>query len=341
MGPKPSSSRSDGRGRTLHVVVDPNDPGIEYHPTTHECLAIPPHLRMPGRFQEIVDRLDAPMADYTLPETDIPVMVYQFLSAWTKFSPSMYNGEYFQYRDDTRTWAIDQEMKAFVQTGVAMLQGVIMDSIRLIGEERRPFFVDRNYNLSEKLWMAVSLEELRTADKLLKLRVEVTFARLAKLKNLHHGMLLSTPMGSLASLPSSPDLSKRLKAQWEDKRLPLHRVARWADKIGWESLQREIEGGQEVQYSKHHPFAGTYATKLDALDAEIADSLKLQSLPRIDAEPYGLGLYLAEDANAAGASERREAGGRSPRKGPGSILDMSTMPTPPTEPSPTLSAARY
>jgi hypothetical protein len=131
---------------------------------------------MPGCLQEIINCLDMPLGEYCLPDMDIPITIHQFLAAWVKFSPSMYHGEYFQQDEDTGAWAVNQEMRALVQTGLELLQAVITDSICLIGEERYPFHIDQEHVLSEKLWTSTTIEELHMADKLLKLQVELTFA---------------------------------------------------------------------------------------------------------------------------------------------------------------------
>jgi hypothetical protein len=193
----------------------PQQADVIYHPTTHECTFIPPHLRAPRKLNEILRHLNTPLGEYVIPEVDGPITTFQLLSAWARFSPSAYNGTYFQHNAQNGTWAIDRVLMGVIQMGIEILQGVITDTILLVGEERHLFSIDRDYALSEKLWTPSSLGALKSADKLLKLRVELTLTRLEKLRNLHASGSPAPVAGLGSLLPYAPELSGHLQSIWQ------------------------------------------------------------------------------------------------------------------------------
>ncbi|KAF9507840.1 hypothetical protein BS47DRAFT_1398303 [Hydnum rufescens UP504] len=167
-----------------HHILSSQHDDVLYHATTHEC----------------------PVNEYTDPFSAAPVTTYQFLMVWTKFAPAQYNSTYFMYDKEQQEWHMDRELLITVQTGIERLQNVISDIIAIVGNEDHRFVIDREGKLAEQLWMSKRIEELRMANKLLKLRVELMFARLYKLRKLHQGESLSTPMASEDSLPPTPEL---------------------------------------------------------------------------------------------------------------------------------------
>ncbi|KAF9503129.1 hypothetical protein BS47DRAFT_1402721 [Hydnum rufescens UP504] len=104
------------------------------------------------------------------------------------------------------------------------------------------------------------------ADKLLKLHIELTFAQLYKLRKLHQGKTLSTPMASEDSLPPTPELRDRLHKAWHDPCLPTKKVARRALTTGWEAIQGDIEGTHPIITATRHPFSGNQASKFAEYD---------------------------------------------------------------------------
>ncbi|KAF9504701.1 hypothetical protein BS47DRAFT_1401112 [Hydnum rufescens UP504] len=86
-----------------------------------------------------------------------------------------------------------------VQLALEKLQAVVRDTLALVGADAPGFLIDHNLELSEKLWRAKDLRELRTADKLLKLRVQLAFAHLEKLERLHKGLSWASPLAPKSS----------------------------------------------------------------------------------------------------------------------------------------------
>ncbi|KAF9503393.1 hypothetical protein BS47DRAFT_1402451 [Hydnum rufescens UP504] len=114
----------------------------------------------------------------------------------------------------------------------------VQDTVALVGGEKWHFVVDVDLQYQLKLRSTGSIEEIKIADKLLKLRVELTLACLVKLKALHDGVELSgkSPMGSLSSLPPMPDLLKRLHQARMDPHQPHHKISHRATNLGWDAL---------------------------------------------------------------------------------------------------------
>jgi hypothetical protein len=324
-----------------HHIPSSQHDDVTYHPTTLECTFIPPRLRSPARYGELVRRLDQPVSDYIDPFTDTPVTVYQFLSVWTRFAPAEYHSSYFLREESEPRWFVDRELLVMVQTALENLQGIITDVIAIVGEEKYKFVIDRDARLTEQLWNATELKELMMADKLLKLRVELTFARLLKLRKLHAGEGLSTPMATEGSLPPTPDLRRRIERAWHDERLPTRNIARRLLKTGWEALEADFTGTRPIMHATRHPFAGNSAIKYGEYDAKVEEALEVQPLPRIDAEPYGLGLFIPAELDEKASAPTSRAPTRSPRAGPGSVIDLPAWPTPPSEQIASLSAADY
>ncbi|KAF9516227.1 hypothetical protein BS47DRAFT_1360424 [Hydnum rufescens UP504] len=144
--------------------------------------------------------------------------MYQFLMVWTKFAPAQYNTTYFVYEEELQEWHMDQELLITVQTGIERLQNIISDVITIVGSEDHRFVIDCEGKLAEQLWMSKHIEELKMADKLLRLQVELTFTQLYKLKKLHQGESLSMPTASKDSLPPTPKLKECLHKAWHDPR---------------------------------------------------------------------------------------------------------------------------
>lgn len=278
-----------------HYTPSSQHDDVTYHPLTRECVFIPQRLRSPERFREITQGLDEPVGEFTDPFTDTPITTYQFLSVWTKFAPAQYHTSYFLRDANTDEWYMDKELIITVQTALEKLQAVITDVIAVVGEERYPFMIDREGKLSEQLWTARKLKELMTADKLLKLRVELTFTRLLKLRRLHEGETLNTPMASDSSLPPTPDLAKRLHSAWSDPRLHTKNLGRRAVSTGWEAIQADLDGSRPIERSSRHPFSGHYAMKYHEYDGRVEEALDVQPVPRMGVEPYGLGMFLSPE----------------------------------------------
>jgi hypothetical protein len=107
-----------------------------------ECLYLPPLLGNPTHFQEIISRLDLPLEGYIDPHTTLPISIYQFLSAWTKFTPSEYYMYYFEEVVDMNVWMLQGELMHNIQLSVATLELVIKYAVILIGGEKQYFVVD-------------------------------------------------------------------------------------------------------------------------------------------------------------------------------------------------------
>ncbi|KAF9513202.1 hypothetical protein BS47DRAFT_1362642 [Hydnum rufescens UP504] len=241
-----------------HYVPLSQHEDVLYHATMHECVAIPPRLHLMERYQEVTQCLDKPVNEYTNPFSSAPITTYQFLMVWMKFTPAQYNQTYFVYNEEQQEWHMDRELLITVQTGIERLQN---------------------------LWMSKYIEELRMADKLLKLHIKLTFAWLYKLSKLHQGETLSTPMASEDSLPPMPELRDRLHKAWHNPHLPMKKVARRALTSGWEAIQGDIEGTHPIITATRHPFSGNQVLKFTKYDMNLEEALNVQPLPRVDTDP--------------------------------------------------------
>ncbi|KAF9520683.1 hypothetical protein BS47DRAFT_1387278 [Hydnum rufescens UP504] len=250
---------------------------------------------------------------------------------WTKFAPAQYNSTYFMYNKELQEWHMDRELLIMVQTGIERLQNVISDVIAIVGNEDHRFVIDREGKLAEQLWMSKQIEELRMADKLLKLRVELTFAQLYKLRKLHQGKSLSTPMASEDSLPPTPELRECLYKAWHNPRLPTKRVARRALASGWEAIQGDINGMRPIIQATRHPFTGNQAMKYAEYDVRLEEVLDVQPLPRVDTDPHGLGLFMPSSDFKEPSGDASFDPSHSPKAGPGSIINLPAWPTPPSD----------
>ncbi|KAF9504079.1 hypothetical protein BS47DRAFT_1369051 [Hydnum rufescens UP504] len=285
-----------------HHVLSSQHDDVLYHATTHEYLF-----------------------------SSAPITTYQFLMVWMKFAPAQYNTTYFVYEEELQEWHMDQELLITVQTGIERLQNVISDIITIVGSEDHRFVIDCEGKLAEQLWMSKRIEELKMADKLLKLRVELTFAWLYKLKKLHQGESLSMPMASKDSLPPMPELKEHLRKAWHDPRLPTKRIARRALAAGWEVIKGDIEGTWPIIQAMRHLFSGNQALKYAEYDVNLEEALNIQPLLRVDTDPHGLGLFIQGsefEEPSMGASLDPAHG---PRAGPGSIINLPAWPTPPSD----------
>ncbi|KAF9503902.1 hypothetical protein BS47DRAFT_1369186 [Hydnum rufescens UP504] len=257
--------------------------------------------------------------------------MYQFLMVWMKFAPAQYNMMYFIYKEELQEWHMDQELLITVQTGIERLQNVISDIITIVGSEDHRFVIDREGKLAEQLWMSKCIEELRMADKLLKLWVELTFMRPYKLRKLHQGESLSTPMASEDLLPPTPELKECLHKVWHDPRLPTKRIAQRALAAGWEAIKGNIEGTWPIIQVTRHLFSGNQALKYTKYDVNLEEALNIQPLPRVDTDPHRLSLFVQGsefEEPSMGASLDPT---HSPRAGPGSIINLLAWPMPPSD----------
>ena len=134
-----------------------------------ECLYLPPSLRNPSGFLEIISRLDTALEGYQDTHTSLPITIYQFLSAWTKFSPSGYYTYYFEELADTNVWTLQEDLMHNVQLSVSTLELVIKDMISQVGGERRCYTVDAESQHQLRLKGSSSLEEIKITNKMLKL----------------------------------------------------------------------------------------------------------------------------------------------------------------------------
>ncbi|KAF9503760.1 hypothetical protein BS47DRAFT_1402081 [Hydnum rufescens UP504] len=259
-----------------------------------------------------------------------PVTTYQFLMVWTKFAPARYNSMYFMYDEELQEWHMDRELLIMVQMGIERLQNVISDVIAIVGNEDHRFVIDHEGKLAEQLWMSKRIEELRMADKLLKLRVELMFTQLYKLRKLHQGESLSTPMASEDSLPPTPELRECLYKAWHDPHLPTKRVARRALALGWEAIQGDIDGTCPIIQATRHPFVGNQAMKYTEYDVRLEEALDIQPLPRVDTDPHGLGLFMPSSDFEEPSGDASFDPSHSPKAGPGSIINLPAWPTPPS-----------
>jgi hypothetical protein len=115
------------------------------------------------------------MGEYSALSSGPLLTAYQLLAIWMKFTPVEYPTSYFLVSEDWDGWYMNWELLVSVQMALERLQAVITDVLALVGGKSSKFIIDHDLELSEKLWMARDLRGLRTADKLLKLQVELTF----------------------------------------------------------------------------------------------------------------------------------------------------------------------
>ncbi|KAF9509187.1 hypothetical protein BS47DRAFT_1365454 [Hydnum rufescens UP504] len=192
---RPSQARSSSLSFST-----PSQETVLYHPSTHKCIFIPPHLCSPHQFLEILRHLDQPRDEYPPFSSGPPLMTYQFLVTWACPMPrECPSSSYFLFDEDLGGWYMDRRWMVAVQLALEKLQAVIRDTLALVGADAPGFLIDHNLELSEKLWRAKDLRELRTADKLLKLRVQLVFARLEKLERLHKGLSWASPLAPKSS----------------------------------------------------------------------------------------------------------------------------------------------
>jgi hypothetical protein len=266
------------------------------------------------------------------PFSEAPVMTYQFHMVWMKFAPAQYNMLYFLYKEDNQEWFVDRELLITIQTALERLQNAISDIIAIVGEEKHQFVIDHEGKLTKQLWTLRELKELIMADKLLKLQVKLTFVQLLKLKKLHLGESLATPMGSEDSLPPTPELREHLCKAWHDKQLPTRRVTRQALASGWEAIEANINGTKPITHVTRHPFTGNQAMKYANYNIKLEEALDIQPLPHVDAEPYGLGIFVPATNIEEPQASASHGSTRSPRAGPGSVFNLPVWPTPPSDP---------
>jgi hypothetical protein len=152
-----------------HLQVPFAQAGTRFHPATAECLYLPPQLQNPSQFQEIVSCLDTALEGYQDPHVTLPITIYQFLSAWMKFSLSKYYTYYFEEILDMSDWMLQEELMHNIQLSVSMLESVIKDTIILVGGEKWCFIINSESQYQLKLRSTGSLEEIKIVDKLLKL----------------------------------------------------------------------------------------------------------------------------------------------------------------------------
>jgi hypothetical protein len=130
------------KGDPPHLQVQLAQASAQFHPAMAECLYLPPLSQNPTCFQEIVSRIDLPLEGYIDPHTTLPISIYQFLSAWTKFAPSEYYTYYFEEVVDMNTWMLQGELMHNIQLSVATLESVIKDAVILVGGEKQHFVID-------------------------------------------------------------------------------------------------------------------------------------------------------------------------------------------------------
>ncbi|KAF9504807.1 hypothetical protein BS47DRAFT_1401016 [Hydnum rufescens UP504] len=169
------------------------------------------------------------------------------------------------------------------------------------------------------------------ADKLLKLRVKLTFAQLYKLRKLCQGESLSTPMASEDSLPPMPELREHLYKAWHNPCLPTKRVARRALALGWEAIQGGIDGTHPIIQATRHLFTGNQAMKYAEYNMRLEEALDVQPLPRVDTNPHGLGLFTPSSDFKEPSGDAGFDPSHGPKAGPGSIINLPAWPTPPSD----------
>ncbi|KAF9507584.1 hypothetical protein BS47DRAFT_1398517 [Hydnum rufescens UP504] len=171
---------------------------------------------------------------------------------WMKFAPAQYNTTYFVYEEELQEWHMDWELLITVQTGIERLQNIISDVI------------------------TIRIEELKMADKLLKLWVELTFVGLYKLKKLHQGESLSTPMASEDSLPPMPELKERL-----------HKDHSESSSCGLGSDQGRYRRDTAYHTGDEASVLRNQALKYAEYDMNLEEALDVQPLPRVDTDRMG------------------------------------------------------
>ncbi|KAF9514807.1 hypothetical protein BS47DRAFT_1392068 [Hydnum rufescens UP504] len=266
MGRRLKSLKLNLHMRIAHHVPSSDHEDVLYHPAMHE-----------SRYLEIVKRLDEPVGDYTDPFSSTPVTTFQFISIWMKFTPAQYHTSYFLFEEDQQEWYVDRELLIMIQTALERLQNVITNVVAIVGEEPHTFVIDRDSKLTEQLWTSKELKKLMMADKLLKLRAELTLVRLYKLRKLHQGESLSTPMASEDSLPPIPELREQLHKAWHDPHLPTKKIARRAVAAGWEALEADVDGLANPP-SELAAFSRSSNYRASSIDLELSPS-KWQEVP--------------------------------------------------------------
>ncbi|KAF9511898.1 hypothetical protein BS47DRAFT_1363538 [Hydnum rufescens UP504] len=291
--------------RIAHHVPSLDHEDVLYHPAMHECIAIPPQLWSLAWYLKIIKRLDKLVGDYIDPFLSALVTTFQFISIWTKFAPAQYHTSYFLFEED------QQECNS---RGRA-----------------HTFVIDWDSKLTEQLWTSKELKKLMMANKLLKLWAELTLARLYKLRKLHQGESLLTPMASEDLLPPTPELREWLHKVWHDPCLPTKKIARRAVAAGWEALEADIDGVRPIVQATRHPFSGNQAAKYREYNFKMEEAFEVQPLPWIDTKPYGLGLFVSTTTLEEQQASTSHWTTLSLNTGPGSILNVPTWPTPPSE----------
>jgi hypothetical protein len=328
----------------LRQLIPIPSSGATFNRTTGECTFLPAAARAPQSVQALLERLEDPVGSYVDPFTDSPITIFQFLSIWTKFAPVDYHTSYFVQSEVDQSWSLEPELLGTIRFALVVLQSVVSEIIMLVGDEARPFYIEQNNKYSTSLGGSPAIESIRMSDRLLKLRVEITFARLSKLKKLHDGMILNSPMASpLPSTPASPELIAQLEKTWKDPRLLFSGASRRGLKVGWSAILDEVNNGNAVSRTSRHPFTGRYAVQMTEKDVQLEDELGILPPPRRDGEPYSMGLYLHNDDRYVAIPRENSASSweRPPRAGPGSILPSPSLPTPPPELLSAMSSAAF
>jgi hypothetical protein len=76
-------------------------------------------------------------------------------------------------------------------------------------------------------------------------------------------------------------------------------------------------------------------------DIKLKEALDMQPLPRVDAEPYGLGIFVLTTNPEGVAASASHGSTCSPRAGPGSVFNLPAWPTPPSDPTWSASSLTY
>ncbi|KAF9518039.1 hypothetical protein BS47DRAFT_1359086 [Hydnum rufescens UP504] len=109
----------------------PSQETVLYHPSTHECIFIPPHLFSPQQFLEILRHLDQPRDEYSPFSSGAPLMTYQFLVTWA--SPMLREcPSYFLFDENLGGWYMDRRWMVAVQLALEKLQAVVRDTLALL-----------------------------------------------------------------------------------------------------------------------------------------------------------------------------------------------------------------
>jgi hypothetical protein len=80
-----------------------------------------------------------------------------------------------------------------------------------------------------------------------------------------------------------------------------------------------------------HPFSGNQAMKYGDYDIRLEEVLDMQPLPCVDAEPYGLGIFIPATNIEEPQESVSHGSTRSPRAGPGSVFNFPAWLTPPSD----------